>query len=82
MEYESFCLWFLYVLRNGTTKIKAYARSFFTISEMIRPSAFPANCLLAVLITFPISFMFVAPTSVIIVFTSASISSWESCFGR
>ena len=31
-------------------KIKDYARSFFTISEMTRPSAFPANCLLAVLV--------------------------------
>ena len=34
-----------------------YARSFFTISEMTRPSAFPANCLLAVPITFPIAYL-------------------------
>ena len=67
---------------TGVHRVDAYAKSFFTISEMTRPSAFPANCLLAVPITLPISFMLVAPTSAIIFFTSASISSWESCFGR
>ena len=53
-----------------------------TIAEILLPSARPAICLLAIPITLPISFIDVAPVWAMMFFTSASISSSESCFGR
>ena len=59
-----------------------YPKSCFTFAEIAAPSAFPASCFEATPITFPISFMPVAPTYSMMAFTAAVSSSSESCFGR
>ena len=48
-----------------------YPKSSFTLAEMARPSASPANFLEATPITLPISLPLVAPVSVIISFNAA-----------
>src|SRR3712207_3585365 len=61
---------------------KSYARSFLTMAEIALPSALPANCLLAMPITLPMSFMPDAPVEAMMVRTAASISSAERGLGR
>ena len=53
-------------------------KSSFTNAEIVLPSAFPANFLVAAPITFPISAGDVAPTSLITAATSALNSLAES----
>ena len=60
----------------------SYPKSSFTLAEIARPSASPANFLEATPITLPMSFPLVAPVSAIISFSAASSSSAVICFGR
>ena len=59
-----------------------YPNNSFTLAEMARPSANPANFLVAVPITLPMSFGPVAPTSAMMAFKATSSSSALICLGR
>jgi len=59
-----------------------WAKSRFTMSETSLLSAFPANVLVAMPITLPISFMPLKPLSAIMPFNVASTSSSVSICGR
>lgn len=52
-----------------------YCNSFLTVSEIVRPSACPASCLVATPITLPISEGALAPTCSIMAFSAVSSSS-------
>ena len=57
-------------------------RISFTLSEMARPSALPASCLLATPITLPISLGDVAPTCSMIALTATVSSASDIICGR
>lgn len=59
-----------------------YASSFFTIAEMVLPSALPAIFFEAVPMTRPMSFIVEAPVSAITALTTSSISASVRGFGR
>ena len=65
----------------GLLRCERYCNNFLTASEIARPSACPASCLVATPITFPISAGEAAPTCAIIAFRTVSSSSPLNCFG-
>jgi len=77
-----------YVVQPNATAIADAINDFYdnksllTVSEIILPSALPANCLVATPITLPISAGVDAPTCVIIALSAASSSCWLICLGR
>ena len=59
-----------------------YIKFFRTNVEMVFPSAFPANSLLSIPITFPISFIPLAPNFSIVATTIFSMASADKASGK